>query len=301
MPDPIPTTDQRLDRGNSITFGISITVFGGMCFALQDSGVKWLSAELAVVQILFLRALIGIIFLLSSTALTGERVRLRVQRPGLMLSRTAVNIVSWLLFFTGLKHLPLATAIALFFSFPLFLAILSVPLLGETVGIRRGVAIAVGFVGVLFITNPAGGIEWPMLFMLGASLGWALTATATRVLGENENTSTILFYTLLGFVLAMGVRQFWIWQPIDSATLGLIALVAFFGVIGQFCVTKAYAIASPSLIAPFEYSALIWSTFLGYLIWDDIPGPGAVTGAILIVGSGIYIIHRETISKNRAG
>ena len=253
-----------------------------------------------MVQILFVRSLIGMAFLLASTPLTGERIRLRVQRPWLMLFRSAVNVISWLLFFTGLKYLPLATAVALFFSFPLFLAILSVPLLGEKVGLRRALAIAIGFVGVLFITNPVAGIEWPTLLMLGAAFGWSLVATATRVLGETENTSTVLFYTLFGFALSMCLPQFWLWQPIDAHSLALIAGVAFFGVIAQFCLTKAYAIATPSLIAPFEYSALIFSAALGYLIWEDIPGTHAIVGAGLIVASGLYIIHREAMVARRA-
>ncbi|MCP4431708.1 MAG: DMT family transporter [Gammaproteobacteria bacterium] len=284
-------------RSNRAGLGISITILGGLCFSIQDSGIKWLSAEIAVVQILFIRSLFGMLFLSASTNLSGERIILRVQRPWLLLTRTSINILSWILFFSGLKYLPLATAVALFFSFPLFLAITSVPILGEKVGIRRTLAIVVGFIGVLFITNPASGIEWPMLLMLGAAFGWALVANATRILGETESTSTLLFHTLLGFALTMLIPQFWIWQSIDSYTLSILAGVAFFGVIAQFCLTKAYAIASPSLIAPFEYTALIWSAIFGYLIWGDFPDIYASIGAGLIVASGLYIIHRETITN----
>lgn len=290
-----PPAESQPLRANRARLGITITIIGGLCFAFQDSGIKWLSAEIAVLQILFLRSLFGIGLLASSTLISGEKISLGSRRPWLLLTRTAINILSWLMFFSGLKYLPLATAVALFFSFPLFLAITSVPLLGEKVGIRRSMAIIVGFIGVLFITNPVAGIEWPMLLMLGAAFGWALVANATRILGETENTSTILFHTLLGFAITMFIPQFWIWQAIDWSGLLIIAAVAFFGVIAQFCLTKAYAIASPSLIAPFEYTALIWSAILGYLIWGDLPDIYATIGAGLIVASGLYIIHRETI------
>lgn len=286
-------------RSHRAGLGISITILGGLCFSIQDSGIKWLSAEIAVLQILFIRSLFGMLFLTASTRLTGESIVFRVQRPWLLLTRTVINVLSWVLFFNGLKYLPLATAVALFFSFPLFLAITSVPLLGEQVGMRRTMAIIVGFVGVLFITNPLSGIEWPMLFMLGAAFGWALVANATRILGETESTSTMLFHTLLGFALTMSIPQFWLWQSVDAYTLSIIAGVAFFGVIAQFCLTKAYAIASPSLIAPFEYTALIWSAILGYLIWGDFPDIYAIIGAGLIVASGIYIIHREKIISQK--
>ena len=286
-------------RSNRAGLGISITVLGGLCFAIQDAGIKWLSADIAVLQVLFLRSLFGIVFLGASTPFTRESIALRVRRPWLLALRSGLNILSWVLFFTSLKYLPLATAVALFFSFPLFLAVISVPLLGETVGKRRVFAIIVGFAGVLLITNPANGLSMPALMMLGAALGWAIVASLTRILGETENTSTLLFYTLLGFAVLLLLPQYWLWRSLDAGDYLLIVAVAFFGVIAQFSVTKAYAIASPSLIAPFEYTALIWSAALGYLVWADIPDAHAVAGAILIIGSGIYIIHREAVNASR--
>ena len=286
----------RVDRAR---LGISITVVGGLCFAIQDAGIKWLSAEIAVLQILFLRSLFGLVFLGASTGFSGETISLKVNRPWLLVLRSGINILSWVLFFTSLKYLQLATAVALFFSFPLFLAIISVPLLGETVGIRRILAIIVGFAGVLLITNPAAGLSMPALMMLGAALGWAIVASLTRILGENENTTTLLFYTLLGFAVLLAIPQYWLWQSIDLDAYLMIVGVAFFGVIAQFAVTKAYAIASPSLIAPFEYTALIWSAILGYLVWNDIPDLYAIIGAFLIIASGIYIIHREAIQRSQ--
>jgi len=250
---------------------------------------------MAVLQILFLRSLFGLVLLGASTTLSGESISLSVNRPWLLALRSGINILSWVLFFTSLQYLPLATAVALFFSFPLFLAIVSVPLLGESVGVRRVVAILVGFVGVLLITNPAGGFSIPALMMLGSALGWAIVASLTRILGKRENTTTILFYTLLGFALLLVLPQFWLWRSPSLEEYLLIFGVAVVGVIAQFSVTKAYAIASPSLIAPFEYTALIWSAVLGYLIWNDVPDALAITGALLIIGSGIYIIHREAV------
>jgi drug/metabolite transporter (DMT)-like permease len=284
-------------RANRANLGISITVIGGLCFAIQDAGIKWLTAEIAVLQVLFLRSLFGIVFLSASTIFSGERISLKVDRPWLLATRTGINILSWVLFFYGLKYLPLATAVALFFSFPLFLAVISVPLLGETVGMRRILAIIVGFIGVLLITNPAAGLSIPALLMLGAALGWAMVAGLTRILGEKENTSTLLFYTLAGFVLILLVPQYWIWETVKLDDYLLITGVALFGVVAQFAVTKAYTIASPSLIAPFEYTALIWSAGLGYLVWNDIPDVYAISGAVLIIGSGVYIIHRETLQR----
>ena len=287
-------------RLNKNGLGIVITLLGGICFAIQDTGIKWLTVEVAVLQILFLRSVFGILFLGSSTLISGEKIALKLKRPWLLLARTLINILSWILFFFALKYLPLATAVALFFSFPLFLAVLSMPILGELVGLRRSLAIVCGFIGVLFITNPVAGIEWPMLMMLGAALGWAIVASFTRILGEGENTTTMLFYTLLGFVITMAIPQFWIWDTLTTDQYLMIAGVAFFGVIAQFCLTKAYAIAPPVLIAPFEYTALIWAAIIGYLVWGDVPEWNGLIGAFLIVASGIYIVHRESLQNSNS-
>jgi drug/metabolite transporter (DMT)-like permease len=274
-----------------------MTMAGGLCFAIQDAGVKWLSAEMLVLQILFLRSAIGLVFLAGSSRLSGEKINLVVKRPGMLFVRTVINLISWICFFYGLKYLPLATAVALFFSFPIFLAILSVPMLGEKVGIRRVLGILVGFVGVILITKPAAGLSVPMLLMLTASLGWAIVANITRILGEGVNTSTILFYSLVSMVLVLGIPQFWMWKPVDPENYLLLITVAFFGVIAQFAVTRAYSIAPPSLIAPFEYTALIWAAILGYWLWGDIPDLMSGFGAFLIVASGLYIIHREAVNN----
>jgi drug/metabolite transporter (DMT)-like permease len=274
-----------------------MTMAGGLCFAIQDAGIKWLSGEMLVLQILFLRSAIGLVFLAGSSRLSGEKINLIVKRPGMLLVRTIISLISWVCFFYGLKYLPLATAVALFFSFPIFLAILSVPILGEKVGIRRSLGILAGFVGVILITKPAAGLSVPMLLMLTAALGWALVASITRILGEGENTSTMLFYTLIGMILVLGIPQFWMWQPVDPANYLLIVTISFCGVIAQFTVTRAYAIAPPSLIAPFEYTALIWAAILGYWLWGDIPDLMSGIGAFLIVGSGLYIIHREAVNR----
>ena len=297
----IAASDAGKARIDKPLFAIGLTLVGSLCFAVQDSGIKWLTVELAVVQIIFIRSLFSLGFLTVSTVVTGERISLRVQRPWLMLGRTIVNVLAWLAFFSGLKYLSLATAVALFFSFPLFLTMLSVPLLGESVGARRWTAVVVGFVGVVFITKPGGEFAWPALLMLAAALGWSLVAVATRILGRSENTSTMLFHTLIGFIASMAIPQFWLWQAVDVTTVSLITSVALFGVTAQFCLIKAYSIAPPSLIAPFEYTGLLWAALLGFIIWRDIPDLPAIVGSLLIVTSGLYIIYREAKIGRQSG
>lgn len=143
------------------------------------------------------------------------------------------------------------------------------------------------------MTKPGGGFQWPMLLMLSAAFGWALVALATRKLGEQQSAQSILFYTLLGFASTMWIPQIWLWQPMDSDALLLIALVALFGVTAQFLITKAYTLANPSITSPFEYTGLVWAALFGFVIWNDIPDWISIAGGLLIVSSGIFIIYRE--------
>lgn len=280
-------------------FGIALAILGSFCFVVQDSAMKWLTDELPVLQIIFLRSLFGIAYVLAYRGLSKRPVSLRVQRPWVMALRTAINVASWCLFFTGLKYLPLATATALFFSFPLFLTLLSIPLLGEAVGYRRWIAVVFGFGGVLVMTRPGIAFDWSMGFMLAAALGWSFVAIMTRRLGQTENATAMVFHTLVGFAVAMAFPQIWIWQPLPLDALALLAGLTAFGVIAQLSIIRAYSIAMPTVIAPFEYSGLIWAAIFGYLIWGDLPDRWTVAGAAMIVASGLYIVHREARKSRR--
>lgn len=274
-------------------FGIALAAVGAFLFVMQDSAIKWLTSSLVVIQILFLRNLIAMGLLWSGAALVGRPVVLTSKNPGLLLVRSLIGVVGWYCFFAGLKYLPLATVMALFFSFPIFLTALSVPILGERVGPRRWAAVLVGFLGVVVITRPGAALEWPMLYVLGASLSWALVAILTRKLGKTESTSTMVFYALASFVVVMAVPLYWIWVPPSLMELGLVSLAALVGVTAQMCLIRAYAIAEPAVIGPIEYTGLVWGALFGYLIWGDLPDLFTLCGALIIVASGLYIIQRE--------
>ena len=195
-------------------------------------------------------------------------------------------------FFYGLKYLPLATATAIFFSFPIYLTALSIPLLGEKVGIRRSLAMLVGFAGVVLMTKPGGEFQWAALLMVCAAIGWAITAIITRKLSDHNSASDMTYHGLMGFVVIFTIPQFWLWQPIDLQSIGIIAVAAFFGLVAQLSLAKAYSIASPSIIAPFEYTGLIWAAMFGIVIFGDTIDGIVVCGALLIVASNIYIVRR---------
>ncbi len=273
--------------------GIALAAVGAFLFVVQDSSIKWVSASMGIVQILFLRNLIAMGLLSTGAALAGRPIKLKTSNVKLMVVRSLAGVVGWYCFFAGLKYLPLATVMALFFSFPIFLTALSVPLLGDTVGPRRWAAVLVGFVGVLLITRPGAALEWPMLYVLGASLSWAMVAILTRKLGKTESTSTMVFYALAAFVVIMAVPIYWFWETPSFNDLALVSLAALVGVSAQMCLIRAYSIAEPSVIGPMEYTGLVWAVLFGYVIWGDVPGVFTLAGGLIIAASGLYIIHRE--------
>ena len=273
--------------------GIACALAATFFFVLQDAGVKWLSAELMLVQVLFLRSAFGLAFCAGTVAIGLKPANIAVRRPGLMAARCILNVAAWLLFFSGLLQIDLGTGLALFFTFPIFMTALSGPLLGEPVGIRRWAAVLVGFAGTLIILDPRGGVEWASLLIVGAAACWSIVAIMTRKLAATEDPFVILFYTLLSFVVLSGPAQFWIWQAPDPETWGLLIVIAACGVLAQFLIITAYAKASPPTVAPFEYSSVIWAAVLGYVLWHEVPGATAAAGALVIVASGLYIVHRE--------
>lgn len=299
--------ERHLEGGTARATGYDAALVGIICavaasflFVLQDAGVKWLTAQFVVLQILFLRSLFGLGYCAVAYGLAHRTLTLRVHQPGLMIARSVINVAAWFMFFTGLQETDLGTALALFFTFPIFMTALSVPLLGEPVGPRRWAAVIAGFIGAMVMLDPRGGLELPSLLILGAALCWSLVAIMTRKLASTEAPFSILTYTLLSFVILSALPQVWVWQPLDPETWAILSVIAMCGVAAQFLIITAYTKASPPTLAPFEYSALIWAACLGYFLWGEVPETNAFAGAFLIASSGLYIVHREARLK-RAG
>ncbi|NKB63481.1 MAG: EamA family transporter [Gammaproteobacteria bacterium] len=289
-------------------YAVGITMLGTFCFVVQDSTIKWLTDDVAILQIVFLRSLFALLFLVMGAVAVRNALTLKSDRPWLLFIRTLTNIASWCCFFTGLKYLPLATAATLFFSFPIYVTALSIPFLGEKVGIRRWSAMLVGFMGVLLMTRPGAAFQWSALLMIMAAFGWATVVILTRILAQHSdhsktrvNTpSSMLFHTLVGFCIVTAIPQPWVWQPVSAESWWLIIFAALFGVVAQLTLVKAYSMASPSLIAPFEYLGLVWAAIFGFVIWNDTPDSVMIVGATLIIASNIYIARRETTVQDSA-
>ena len=268
-------------------------------YALIDAITKYLSAEYPVIFILWARYVFQTLFLAVLLVRAGSFSFLRTKRLGLQSVRAGLNIATNFTFIFGLSFLPLADAVALFMVGPLFVTALSVPLLSEKVGPRRWAAVGVGFIGALIIVRPGMGdsFQWASLLMILAALINALFQITTRKLTTTEQPLTTQAYlTLTGLAVTSAVVPFfWVHAPV-----GVLALLAFQGMLGNasnLCLMAALRHAPASTLAPFNYGTVAFAALFGYLLFDQFPDHWTVTGALVIIASGLYIIHRESVRR----
>jgi drug/metabolite transporter (DMT)-like permease len=268
-------------------------------FAALNAVVKLLSARLGPLEIAFFRQFFSLVPVSILLARQGGLAMLRTQRPVGHLFRGLIGNAAMIVFFLSVAWLPLADATALSFSSPLFVTALAAPLLGEAVGVVRWCAVAVGFVGVVVITNPSGG-----LFSHGESAGAALGVVAgfmsalmmitIRQLGRTEPpVRTVFFFATIGSVVFGLILPFFWVHPTGWEWLGL-AGVGLLGGLSQLTMTQAYRHAPAATLAPFNYISIVWSTIFGYALWGDLPSMRVVTGAGIVITSGLFIVYRET-------
>jgi drug/metabolite transporter (DMT)-like permease len=213
----------------------------------------------------------------------------------MQLVRSALLAITTGLFFVGIQTTPLATATSIMFLAPILVTLLSVPLLGETVGIRRLTGVAIGFLGAIIIVRPgADGISAGAGFLLAAAFTNSLYQIITRKLRAYDPPVTTLFYTALvsAVVFALPVPAEWV-TPQGPVHWGVFCLMGLAGGIGHLCLIRSFRAAPASAVAPFTYAGLIWSTIYGFVLFAELPGIWTYIGAGLIIAAGLYIFHRE--------
>lgn len=293
-------TSHASGRGASPLSGILCVVAGIFCLTLSDAQAKWLGDHYSPIQILFLRALIAapVVFLLA-VSLAGRRA-LRTRHLGVHLGRGAINIISASCFYLGLRYLPLAENTAIAFAAPLFVTALSVVLLKEKVDGRRWLAVAAGFAGVLVIVRPgSASFQLAALLPLITALLYACMMITARAIGKNEGMLTTMFYIVIGQLVSSAIAIPWFWETPRLADMPLFAGVALFSTLGLTLITQGFRIGPASVVAPFDYTGLLWATLLGWLIWNERPEVSATIGAVFIAGSGLYIAWRETRPRKK--
>ncbi len=277
-----------------IPLGIAYACLGMFCVAGLDTLAKLLGEGYGVVQIMFFRNFFGLFVIAVLVWRDGGMRSLRTAQPVQHVIRGACALAAGLMFFTGLQFMPLAEAFAITFAGPVFIAALSVPLLGEKVGPRRWAAILVGFAAVLLILRPGSAAFQPAaLLPLGAAFAYALVMIFSRRLSRGETTASILFWTAAICTVATAALL-----PFDWTTPTPRDWLLFFGLgvagsLGMLFMVQAYRHAPAAAVAPFDYTVMIWGLILGWLIWHELPDAGIWPGVGLLVACGLYIIRRE--------
>ncbi|MCD0503972.1 DMT family transporter [Bordetella petrii] len=288
------TPARNLTAGSTPLAGIACVSAGIMFLTFSDALAKWVGAYYSPVQILFLRAAIALPFVWALVLALGGRRALRTRHLGLHLVRGALNIVSATLFYLGLQALPLAEASAIVFSAPLFVTALSVVLLKERVDGQRWLAVAAGFAGVLVIVRPgSASFQVAALYPLATAVLYAAMMLSARAIGRAESMLTTMFYIVAGQLVCSAVAAPAFWTPLQGEHLPYFAGIALFSTLGLTFITQGFRIGPASVVAPFDYSGLLWASLLGWLVWRDVPDLQDCLGAVFIVGSGIYIAWRE--------
>lgn len=282
------------DRAADRARGIALMVLGAGLYAVMDALVKWLSDGYPVLQILFFRSLIAFVPLSVVLLRNGSLADLRTRRPLAHLVRSLIGFVSLASFFYAFGNMPLANVIAIGFAAPLFVTAMSMPLLGERVGPRRWMAVLAGFVGVLIMVRPdTGAFDRVALVALGATVLYALVIIQVRKMSRTESSSAIVFYYALISTLIAGAFMPFQWVTPGREDLALLIAVGLVGGVSQIAMTNAFRLAEVAIIAPFDYTTMIWAAALGFVVWGELPGLNVWIGVAIVTASGLYILYRE--------
>jgi drug/metabolite transporter (DMT)-like permease len=274
--------------------GIAFVLLAWLLFAGMDAGSKLLAEDYSIIQILWVRFVSLAVIAAWLARRQGGSGALRTRRFWLQSLRSLLLVTEIGLFILTITVLPLAETHAILAVTPLIVTALSVPLLGERVGLRRWSAIGVALIGVLIILRPGPGMGHPIaLVALLCALMFALYQILTRIVSRVDPPLTTLFYTALVGVGGLTLIIPFYWTTPDLAGWALFGLVAALGASGHFLLIKALQLAPASTLQPFSYTILIWATVVGFLVFGNLPDLLTVVGAIVIAASGIYAFARE--------
>ncbi|MGH1370003.1 MAG: DMT family transporter [Maritimibacter sp.] len=264
-------------------------------FASHDVVIKVLGAHYSPFQIIFFATLFSfplVTFMLMRDATQGH---LRPVHPWWTLARTVSATITGISAFYAFSVLPLAQVYVVIFASPLLITLLSIPILGERVGLHRLLAVLVGLLGVLLVLRPgAEPLTLGHLAALSTAVFNALASIIVRKIGHDERTVVLMLYPLVANFVVMGIALIWIYVPMPAAHLGGMGVISLFGFLANLLLIAAYKNADAAIVAPMQYSQIIWATIFGYVLFAEKIEPATVIGAGIIIASGVYVVIRES-------
>ena len=279
--------------------GAGAFILGTACLVANDTIVKLSSAQLPIGQLIFVRGVFAVMFVVAACAWMGVLGQYKRMAEPHVLGRAVVNMLSMVAYIAALIHMPIANVSAITQAIPLSLTAASAVILKEKVGVRRWTAVAIGFVGVLIIIRP--GSSAFNVFAFSALLAVVfVTARDLLTRSANSDTPSIIITMASALVVTVASGAYSLtetWAPLDGMTLALLAAAAAFIMIGIHLLIVGVRIAELAVVVPFRYLLVVWAMLSGYLVWGEFPDFWALCGIALIVGSGIYTVRREASLK----
>ena len=276
--------------------GIFLMVITTIVFASQDGLSKYLATEYNVYMVVMIRYwfFAAFVMTISSRKPGGVKQVAKTKTPLLQIFRSLILVAEMCVTILAFTLLGLAETHAIFASYPLIIAMLSGPILGEHVGWRRWLAICVGFFGILIILNPGNGIFSPYaLVPLAGAILFALYGLLTRYAGQYDKSSTSFFWTGTVGCIAMTAIGLNFWDPVSQGDWSIMLILSASGMLGHFLLIKCYEVAEASAVQPFAYLQLIWASLIGVIIFGEKITTNVLLGACIIVGAGLFTLWRE--------
>ena len=275
--------------------GIVCMLLGGLLLTINDAIQKSMTSDFPTGELLAMRAVFMLPPIAFLTWRAGGLSSLKVTNHRGQALRAVLVCLSSFLFVGALSLMPLADAIAITFAGPLFVTALAPLLLREQVGWRRWAAVLTGFGGVILMVRPSGAsaLQWVALLPLGVALCGAIRDITTRHMHGTETTVAILFYSTCAVMFVGFATALFSWEPISTRQLGMFAINGLILGAAYFFLVEALRFAEASVVTPYKYVTLIWAVLIGLIIWGDIPTTNTLVGAVFVVGSGLFILHRQ--------
>jgi drug/metabolite transporter (DMT)-like permease len=277
--------------------GVAVALIAYAVFATHDVIIKFLGGVYAPFQILFFSVLLS--FPLVTLMLMSDRQAntLMPIHPWWIALRTVATLITGVAAFYAFSVLPLAQVYAFIFAAPFLITVLSIPILGEKVGVHRWVAVLLGLTGVLIVLRPgAEPLTLGHFAGIVAACGSAVASVVTRKIGNEERSAVMMLYPMMANVVVMGAILPLVYVPMPIAHLGLLAVVSLLGFSGGLCMIAAYRMSDAAIVAPMHYSQIIWGALFGLLLFNEVPDRFTWIGVSVIVGAGLYVVLRESMS-----
>jgi drug/metabolite transporter (DMT)-like permease len=279
--------------------GIGLMLVGIFFFALNDALGKWLIATYSVGQLLLIRSIAALAFLLPFIA-RDTRAFARAPRPGIQLLRAAFATLEVACFYWALAYLPLADVMTFYLAGPIYVTAMSPVILGEDVGWRRWLAVTAGFIGVMIALNPTGAALTPAaLVAIVGSFSFSLLMVCTRLVRGTSDTVLVTTQTAGALLFGAVVAPF-TWTPLNWRDGALLVLLGVTAMIAHACVNRSLKLAPAATVVPYQYTMIVWAIILGYIFFGDVPRYAMLTGAATIIAAGVYIFLREQVALRRA-